>query len=31
MVMGADYYESEEDREAARKAGRPAIGVGEGT
>eukprot|EP00887_Chlorella_sp_A99_P000011 scaffold16.g11.t1 len=31
LVMGADFYESEEERAAALAAGRPPVGVGEGT
>ncbi len=31
VMMGADYYETEDDRAANRRLGRPNIGVGDGT
>ena len=31
IVMGADYYETEADRAANKRLGRPDIGIGEGT
>ncbi len=31
VLMGADYYETEEDREENRRRGRPDVGIGEGS
>ncbi|GAK60983.1 glucose-1-phosphate adenylyltransferase [Candidatus Vecturithrix granuli] len=31
VIMGADYYESEEDRTKNRQLGRPDVGIGEGS
>lgn len=31
VIMGADYYESEEDRTKNRRLGRPDVGIGEGS
>lgn len=31
VIMGADYYETEEDRAENRRLGRPDVGIGEGT